>query len=994
MIHFFKLFRSTESKKALPGIWKGEVSVLKGFLYFIFLLLFLSNNRVNAQLTFNNGLTAQAIAQMLAGPGVTISNATLNCAASGIGSFSGTSSIGFTSGILLTTGSTAVASPNTSSSSAGACNNTPGDPQLNSLAGATTYDACALEFDIIPLCDTLTFKYVFGSEEYPEYVNSGYNDAFAFYVSGPGITGQPNIAKLPGTSTFVTIDNVNSGANSQYYVANSGSSIEYDGYTSGLTAWTLVQPCQTYHVKIVIADAGDCVFDSGVFLEAGSLQCATVVSAQATIQNAIEGCQDGSIEFCRPAPATSPVTINFTIAGTAINGTDYTTITTSVTIPAGQLCATIPIVPIADGVTEANETVKIIYQPGPCPMMDTITIVLSDSSPLNAGPDTTFCTGGSATIGIPALSGVTYSWSPATGLSSSTSSNPTVTLTNGGTGPLTTNYVLTATAGVCVSTDTVAATVTPPSSADAGIDQTVCSLTAVLSGVISGAATMGTWSGGTGTFNPNNNSLNGTYTFSTAELSAGTATLTLTTDDPPGACLAASDQITFTISTPTSVSAGNDQTICIGNTVTLAGSIVGISTSGIWSGGTGTYNPDNTSPTAVYTPSAAEGNSGTVTLTYSPDGPSGACASANDQMIITINPIPTANAGSGEYVCLGSDITLSGSIGGSATSGTWSGGTGTYSPNNTTLNAVYTPSAAEYAADLVELTLTTNDPIGPCTFSTSNVTFHFYENPVVNFTAGDSAGCPVHCTDFTNSSTIGGGASIVSLNWDFGDDGPASSEQNPFRCFSESGFYDITLTATSNNGCASLLTQTHLIEVYNLPVAEFTSSPTPATLLDPTILFNDQSSSDVIYWNWSFGDGDTLAPGVPSPVHNYPGIATGSYPVTLIVRNVDGCYDTVMHQIVIGPAFTFYIPNAFTPGGNGTNDYFFGSGIGIVKYDLLIFDRWGDMVFHGKELSAKWDGKANSGANLAQTDVYIWKVEITDVLNKKHSYIGSVTLVR
>ena len=967
---------------------------MKGLLYFVFLLLFLNTNTLRAQLTFNNGLTAQALAQMLAGPGVSISNATLNCAASGIGSFSGTSSMGFANGILLTTGSTAVASPNTSSSSAGACNSTPGDPQLNSLAGATTYDACALEFDIIPLCDTLTFKYVFGSEEYPEYVNSGYNDAFAFYVSGPGITGQPNIATIPGTSTFVTIDNVNSGANSQYYVANSGSSIEYDGYTSGLTAWTVVQPCQTYHVKIVIADAGDCVFDSGVFLEAGSLQCATVVSAEATVQNAVEGCQDGSIEFCRPAPATSPVTINFTIAGTAINGTDYNTITNSITIPAGQLCATIPIVPIADGIAEPIETVKIIYQPGPCPMMDTITIILSDSSPLNAGPDVDFCTGDSATIGIPPATGITYSWTPATGLSSASISNPTVTLTNGGAVPLTTNYFITATAGTCVSIDTVAATVNPPVSANAGADQTVCSFSTVLAGSISGSATIGTWSGGSGTFNPSDTSLNCTYTFSTTELSAGTVTLTLTTDDPAGSCLAASAQVTFTINTPTTVSAGNDQSICIGNTVTLSGSIIGNSTSGTWSGGNGTYNPDNGSPTAIYTPSTAEGTAGTVTLTYTPDGPSGTCASANDQMTITINPLPTANAGSGEYVCRGSGITLAGSVGGSATSGTWAGGSGTYSPNNTALNAVYTPSPAEYAADSVVLTLTTNDPPGSCTFSTSNVIFHFYENPVVDFTAGDSAGCPVHCADFTNFSTIGGGGSIVSLNWDFGDAGPGSSEQNPTKCFSESGFYDITLTATSNNGCVSFLTQTHLIQVYNLPVAEFNSSPSPATLLDPTIVFNDQSSSDVIYWSWIFGDGDTLATGISNPVHDYPGTTTGTYPVTLIVQNVDGCYDTVIHEIVIGPAFTFYIPNAFTPGGNGMNDYFFGSGIGIVKYNLSIFDRWGDMVFQGKELNAKWDGKANSGGNTAQSDVYIWKVEITDVFNKKHSYIGTVTLVK
>ncbi len=126
-------------------------------------------------------------------------------------------------------------------------------------------------------------------------------------------------------------------------------------------------------------------------------------------------------------------------------------------------------------------------------------------------------------------------------------------------------------------------------------------------------------------------------------------------------------------------------------------------------------------------------------------------------MVITINQLPTANAGSTQYVCTGSGITLAGSIGGSATSGIWSGGTGMYSPDNTTLNAVYTPSSAEYAAGSVALVLTTNDPAGPCSISTSNVTHNFYANPIIDFTADPSGGCPVLCTNFNNLTTIGGG---------------------------------------------------------------------------------------------------------------------------------------------------------------------------------------------------------------------------------------------
>lgn len=968
-------------------------SIFSNLFCIISIFLFSGINSSKAQLTFNNGSTAQQLAELLAGPSITVSNATINCAASGIASFSGSSSIGFTNGVLLTSGSTAIVSPSASSSSAGNCNSTPGDTQLNTLIGATTYDACALEFDIIPICDTLRFNFVFGSEEYPEFVNANVNDPFAFFISGPGITGQPNIAVLPN-GTDVSIDNVNSTTNSQYYITNSGTSIEYDGYTTVLAAWVVVQPCQTYHLKIVIADAGDCIYDSGVFLEAGSIQCQPV-SATATIPTASEGCQDGAFEFCRPGSTSAAATISYTIAGTAINGTDYNTIATSITIPAGQACVSLPIIPIVDGTVEPTESVFLIYQPGGCSAIDTVKIFISGVPTLDAGPDTALCSGGTASIGIPPVPGTTYSWTPTTGLSNASLSNPTVTLTNSGSASLTTNYLLTATSSGCVATDTVAVRVDPVAVANAGPDKTICGGNTTLLGTIAGSATSGTWSGGSGTFNPNNTTLNCIYTPSVAEIDSGSVTLTLTTNDPVGPCSSASDQMVIMVSPQDIVSAGPDQTICISSSVTLQGFVGGSADSATWSGGAGTYNPDNTNPTAIYTPSAAEEAAGSVTLTFTPNDTTASCVGVSDQVTITINHLPTANAGSGQYVCSGSNITLAGSVGGSATGGTWSGGSGTYAPDNTTLNAVYSPSIDEYAAGSVQLTLTTNDPAGPCTFSTSNVTFNFYESPVVNFIADTSAGCPVHCTDFSNSTTLGGGGSIVSWNWDFGDGGAGSTLENPSNCFSETGFYDIKLIATSSNGCVSSLIQTHLVEVYSLPVAEFDYTPKPASVLDPSILFNNQSSSDVNYWNWNFGDGDSLVPGTANPDHEYPVAISGSYFVTLIVHNVNGCYDTVVHEISIKPAFTFFVPNAFSPNdGTGTNDYFFGSGTGIIKYDLLIFDRWGDMVFHGKELNEKWDGKANEGSSIAQMDVFVWKVQLTDVFNKVHNYIGTVTIVK
>jgi gliding motility-associated-like protein len=120
----------------------------------------------------------------------------------------------------------------------------------------------------------------------------------------------------------------------------------------------------------------------------------------------------------------------------------------------------------------------------------------------------------------------------------------------------------------------------------------------------------------------------------------------------------------------------------------------------------------------------------------------------------------------------------------------------------------------------------------------------------------------------------------------------------------------------------------------------------------------------------------------------------GSYLATLLVTNANGCVDTATNTIIVLPEFTFFIPNAFTPNGDGVNDDFNGKGIGIIKYEMMIFDRWGNMIFYTDSLYKNWDGRANHGSDVAQQDVYVWKVRLTDVFDKKHSYIGTVTIVK
>jgi hypothetical protein len=226
-----------------------------------------------SQLTVDENVSAQQLVNSIVEPGYAVSNAKYNCPVKALAAFKGTSDIGFEKGILLTNGLAANAiGPNNSNGKA-YNNGTAGDPQLDTLLGTETLDGCALEFDFVPACDTFKIKYVFASEEYPEYVNKAFNDAFAIFISGPGVPSNRNIACVPSTNTPVSINTINAGVNNIYYVNNAGgTTVQYDGFTKPLIASYPVIPCSVYHLKIVIADITDGIYDSGLFIEDGSVR--------------------------------------------------------------------------------------------------------------------------------------------------------------------------------------------------------------------------------------------------------------------------------------------------------------------------------------------------------------------------------------------------------------------------------------------------------------------------------------------------------------------------------------------------------------------------------------------------------------------------------------------------------------------------------------------------------------------------------------------------
>ncbi len=194
----------------------------------------------------------------------------------------------------------------------------------------------------------------------------------------------------------------------------------------------------------------------------------------------------------------------------------------------------------------------------------------------------------------------------------------------------------------------------------------------------------------------------------------------------------------------------------------------------------------------------------------------------------------------------------------------------------------------------------------------------------------------------------------------------------------------------TNAGCSG--TASARVTVVPKPKAGFDYDPRSAGAMDPVITFTDRSSSDVTYWSWNFGDGNTVSSLAKSQVHGYSK-NDSSYVVTLLVRNAANCESSITHTITINKEFTFYMPNAFSPNNDDLNDEFGPKGNGIENFRLSIFDRWGMLIFTSNELNTNWNGNVKGGA-IAQQDVYVWKVKLTDVLKREHNLIGRVTLVR
>ncbi len=371
----------------------------------------------------------------------------------------GQTTINISNGLVMCTGPTSIlpGPNNLPNANSGFGSDSPDDPDLKSLTPGNQYDLTIIEFDFSPTTDMVEFDFVFGSEEYCEYVNSQYNDVFGFFISGPGITGTLNLAVLPGSNTPITVNNVNHLKNQQYYRNNNQSGIcslvpvvntndiQLDGVTTVLKARANLIPCSTYHIKLALADIADANFASAVFFRANSFSAggrvlAEVIYPSPLVPVAREGCDGTFIRFYRGSgDAGQSLTVNYTIDpnSTAQAGVDFSSLPTPIVIPAGQTEVLVPINLVKDQLIEGQEWFRISIENSCSCEQQQITVVIEDEVPLEVAMDNQLGCSGSATL-TPAVNGglppYTYLWS-------NNSTTPSITQTNTGN----TSYTVTVT---------------------------------------------------------------------------------------------------------------------------------------------------------------------------------------------------------------------------------------------------------------------------------------------------------------------------------------------------------------------------------------------------------------------------------------------------------------------------------------------------------------------------------------------------------------------
>ncbi len=274
-------------------------------------------------------------------------------------------------------------------------------------------------------------------------------------------------------------------------------------------------------------------------------------------------------------------------------------------------------------------------------------------------------------------------------------------------------------------------------------------------------------------------------------------------------------------------------------------------------------------------------------------------------------------------------------------------------------------------------------------YDTLSVNITTYTPPTVSFIIDDTSGCvplTVTLTNTTPPAMVGG-----LCTWTFSDGTVLAGCGTVTATFATPGCYNVDLEVTSPEGCINNVTQNNMFCVHPNPVADFYWTPNKPTFFHGEVQFYDQSLlADSYSWDFA-GLGISTT---QNPQFNFTAIDTGLFQICLAVATVNGCVDTTCKDLRVYEDFAVYVPNVFTPDGDGTNDIFYAivGGVEPTEFEFMIFNRWGEMIYLGSDFKTGWDGTHNQ--QKCKEDVYVWKIRLKDIEGVKHDFRGHVTLLR
>lgn len=919
---------------------------------FLFSFFFCISSRIFAQLDVNIGYTDLELAETLVGEGIEIVSVTSDCYSQAFGKFNCIDcNLGIDSGIVMTSGKAINAEGPNNSGATGFDNGWSDDADLEALPGVgAIFDACVLEMDIIPNFDTIRFYYVFGSDEYLEWVDFA-NDAFAFWISGPGIVGDQNIALIPGTTTAVTINNVNNVDYSAYYINNPSSGaaltdpyyIDYDGFTVVLEAFHEVTPCETYHLKLAVGDQLDGSWDSGVFLKANSLTTnyiATYTYPGGGFGTAAEFCTTGT----DPSPELDPDATSGVWSATP-SGLDIDSISGAIDLsdsePGSYTVSNMVIYGYCEFDTIIATTEVIITEP-PIATFSYLgspyCASASDPSPiLGAGAE-----------------GGTFSSSPAGCVINSATGIIDISASSAGT------YTITNTIAASGGCPAVSATtsITIIDSYDISLSEEICSGDSytlpdgdvvTVSGIY--IAELVT-AGGCDSIITTSLIVNPVYDYGVdAEICDGDIYYL-----PDGAAVTDADVYVSNLITD----AGCDSII----TTTLSVIPLGYSSANaeICSGDFFEL------PDGVFVSSA-----GTYTSTIS-------AASGCDSIITTELIVhPVYSVPQSISICSGSSYVLP--------DGAIAYGAGIYysyfySVYGCDSTIITTINESDVIYDSVDVEICEGDeyelPDGVVVNSAGvyvssyttitgcdsiiTTTLIVNPNPIISFIP-DNILCIEIGTYPLNASPAGG-----TFSGDFVSAGAFNTASAGVG-----GPYEIIYNYTDANGCSASAT------AYVNVDANFAEAFGDTTLIEgDTVTIYGNSGGSYLWSPESY-----VACAVCASTEIWPPQTT-TYTFSSV--NENGCIasDAVYIYVLPDPGNAYFIPNAFSPNGDGLNDYFFAFAPNLLRIKSMhIFDRWGEMIFEKENITASdieqgWDGTKYHVSLNSGVFAYEIELEFTD----------------